>query len=326
MSREVRLPAHPVTNADPPEQAGSALSYLAFRAGEAAVAVLPRRVAEAFGCGGATLLALTRPSRFDGLRSNLRHVLPDASSRTLERILRANVRNLVRCWIDVMEMRHRPQQLADRLDIADGYVHYANAVAAGKGVVAVSMHFGAWEAGLAAWNRNGGGMALLAEEVRPPRFFERIVGGRRSMGVKVIPIDAAAMRAGDAQTARRKGAAAMREVMKHLRSGKTIAIALDRDITGTGVMMDFFGSPAPIPIGTVDIAIRAGAAVLPIVLQRSGRRALGWGYPVVEYDASKPRAEEAARVADEVLRIFEHVIREHPDQWHVLEPIWSDGI
>jgi lauroyl/myristoyl acyltransferase len=25
----------------------------------------------------------------------------------------------------------------------------------------------------------------------------------------------------------------------------------------------------------------------------------------------------------EVLGVMEHVIREHPDQWHVLDPLWT---
>ena len=26
---------------------------------------------------------------------------------------------------------------------------------------------------------------------------------------------------------------------------------------------------------------------------------------------------------DKLLRVFEECIREHPDQWHVMEPIWA---
>jgi lauroyl/myristoyl acyltransferase len=45
-------------------------------------------------------------------------------------------------------------------------------------------------------------------------------------------------------------------------------------------------------------------------------------YPELVYDAAAPRQAEVQRVAEKALRLFEQVIHEHPDQWHVLDPIW----
>ena len=115
-------------------------------------------------------------------------------------------------------------------------------------------------------------MALLAEVLRPKQLFERVIGARRAQGVHIIPIDTQAMREGDAQVARRLGAASMREVFKVLRSGGVVAMALDRDLIGNGEPLEFFGQPAPIPIGAVEIAIRAGAAIVPILLFRDRYR------------------------------------------------------
>jgi KDO2-lipid IV(A) lauroyltransferase len=138
----------------------------------------------------------------------------------------------------------------------------------------------------------------------------------------VIPIDVAAMRAGDAQTARRIGASSMREAFRVLRSGGVIAMALDRDLIGNGEMVPFFGEPAPIPVGVVDIAMRSGAAIVPIILHRNGHRVFAIVHPEIPYDPDAPRDAEVRRVSREVLALFESAIREHPDQWHVLDPIW----
>ena len=127
--------------------------------------------------------------------------------------------------------------------------HFEDAIARGNGVVVASMHFGSWEVGLAGWNKMGGKMALLAEVLRPKQLFDRVVGARRAQGVHIIPIDTQAMREGDPQVARRLGAASMREVFKVLRSGGVVAMALDRDLIGNGEPLEFFGQPAPIPIG-----------------------------------------------------------------------------
>lgn len=309
-----------------PARRESMLPYYAYRAAESLVSVLPRRAAYWLGDRVADTLLLVAPSRLDPLRDNLRHVLPAADDRTLRRTVRRNLRNLTHGWIDVMEMSSRKADLPTRIDI-EGFEHFRNAMhnTAGTGVVIASMHYGSWEVGLAGWNAMGNAMALLAEVLRPPELFDRIIGARAHQGVRIIPIDVAAMREGDAHTSRRIGAAAMREVLRCLRGGIPVAMALDRDLIGNGQPMPFFGVPAPIPVGVVDIAVRSGAPIVPVILYREGRRVRAHVYPEVKHSMERPREEEVRRVTRELLGLFERVILEHPDQWHVLDRIWRDA-
>jgi KDO2-lipid IV(A) lauroyltransferase len=297
--------------------------YHLYRVASTLVRVLPRRASFVLADRVADVLLATVPNKFDALRDNLRLVLPDAKDGELDRVVRRNVRHLSRSWVDVMAIPLDPSRTTRRLREVDLH-HYTDALARGKGVVVVSMHFGAWEAGLAAWNGGGGRLALLAEQLRPQKLFEAIAGARGALGVKVIPIDIETMLQGDAQAARRIGAAAMREVFKHLRGGGGIAIAIDRDLSGTGTKIPFFGKPAPIPLGVVEVAIRSGAAVVPIALLRTSWGVEGLVFPERKYDPNASREEEAERIAREILAIFEGVIRKNPDQWHVLDPVWPE--
>ena len=297
------------------------LPYYAYRGAEALVGALPQSVSYWLGDRAADALLATVPNRFDGLRDNLRHIVPTIGDRHLKHLIRRNVRNLTHCWVDVMEMSSRRTDLPSRIDMKDLY-HFEAAIARGNGVVVASMHFGSWEVGLAGWNKMGGKMALLAEVLRPKQLFDRVVGARRAQGVQIIPIDTQAMREGDPQVARRLGAASMREVFKVLRSGGVVAMALDRDLIGNGEPLEFFGQPAPIPIGTVEIAIRAGAAIVPIVLFRNRYRVTAMVHPEILYSPDAPRDAEVRKTAQMLLRIFEEAIREHPEQWHVLDRIW----
>src|SRR4029077_15606577 len=136
---------------------------------------------------------------------------------------------------------------------------------------------------------------------------------------QIIPLDTQSMRKGDPQVARRLGAASMREVFKVLRSGGVVAMALDRDLIGDGEPLEFFGTPAPIPIGTVEIAIRAGAAIVPILLFRARERVTAVGHTEIRSPPDAPRDAEGRKTAQMLLRIFEGAIREHPEQWHVLD-------
>jgi phosphatidylinositol dimannoside acyltransferase len=299
----------------------SMLPYHGYRIASGLVRVLPRRASFMLADRVADVLLASIPNKFDALHDNLRQVLPDMGERELKRVVRRNLRHLTRSWVDVMAIPLDPSATTGRLREVDLY-HYTDALARGNGVVVVSMHFGAWEAGLAAWNGGGGRLALLAEQLRPQKLFEAIAGARGALGVKVIPIDVEAMLQGDAHRARRIGAAAMREVFKHLRSGGGIAIAIDRDLTGTGTNIPFFGRPAPIPLGVVEVAIRSGAAIVPIALLRTDWGVEGLVFPETTYDPAAPRAQEAERIARGILTTFETVIRSHPDQWHVLDPVW----
>ena len=303
------------------DKRGTMLPYYAYRFGEALVRVLPRRAAYWLGDRAADAMLLTVPHNFDALRDNLRHVMPGTDGKRLRHTVRRNVRNLTHSWIDVMEMSSSRADIPARLDIR-GLENYHLAAARGHGVVIASLHYGSWEAGLAGWNAMGGRMALLAEVLRPQELFDRIVGARGNQRVHVIPIDVAAMRGGDQQLARRIGAAALREVFRVLRAGDAVAVALDRDLIGNGEPLPFFGTPAPIPIGAVDMAIRAGAGIVPVVLFRNDRRIDAVAYPEIDYSPDAPREAEVRKTACKLLALFEQVISAHPDQWHVLDPIW----
>ena len=321
--REERLPARSATQPGR-RRRGAMFPYYAFRAAEAMVRVVPHRLAYRIGDVAADTVMRTQPQRFEGLRSNLRHVLPEADERAIQRTARRNVRNLVRAWIDVLEMPHKPGLMVSRLDIID-YHHLQGALDRGRGVIVVSLHLGSWEHGIAAYNKGHGSMALLAEAFDPPELFERIARARNALGVKVIPIDLAGMRSGDPRTARMLGASALRDVYKVLRDNGCVAIAMDRDIAGNGEPMEFFGAPAPIPVGVVELGIRTGAALVPVMLYRNGHRVDATVYPEITYDAAAPREAEVRRAATEALRLFEQIIRDHPDQWHVLDPIWPSA-
>ena len=71
--------------------------------------------------------------------------------------------------------------------------------------------------------------------------------------------------------------------------------------------------------------MRSGAAIVPVALLRTSWGVEGLVFPEAPYDADAPRGEEAARVARDILATFEQIIRAHPEQWHVLDPVWEPG-
>lgn len=296
------------------------MKYWAYRGAEVLANSIPQVVAYAVAVAAVHVLLVLTPGRFTGLRANLSNVMGEVPSRRLRAVVRANARNLGRSWIDVLRMS-RPSRCARRLNI-DGIDILTGALRRGRGVVMVSSHLGPWDAGLVAFNADAGRVAVLAETLRPKRLFDHLRKGRASLGVTVIPIDVAAMREADSDVARRIGAGALRQVLSELRGNGTVAVAIDRDLTGTGVPVEFFGRQTPVPIGVVDLAMRCNAALIPVWSVRHHGRLCLHALPEVSYDLSAPRDPEVRRVARTLLGAFEPVITEYADQWHVLDPIW----
>jgi len=68
--------------------------------------------------------------------------------------------------------------------------------------------------------------------------------------------------------------------------------------------------------------MRAGSVILPVVLPRIHGGVGVFVHPEITYDPGAPRHEELHRVVMEILKVFEGWIREFPEQWHVLDPVW----
>lgn len=304
------------------------LPYLGLRAAELCLRALDRKTAYRLAGPLATLLTTCWPSHWSGLRSNLEVVQPGLSKRQMRRLLRHNVRNFFKAWIDLLQMAHRPlEDWRDLIRLEDG--HYLDeARAGGKGVIIVSLHLGSWEAAIAAlrdhFTFTDGGLALLAEQVRPIRCFNWLLRARTKVGCQVIPLNVDAVRKGDQEAVRRSGASAVRQIYKVLSKDGVVVIAIDRDLLGTGESIPFFGREASIPLGAVEIAARTGAAILPVCLLREADDSyLGRGFAPIHVSLGENPQDDLRRAARHLLRILEPELQANPDQWHVMTPLFG---
>lgn len=320
---QVGLAAPPALEADP------LLPYLGLRAAELALRSVDRKTAYRLTGPLATLLTACWPSHWRGLRANLEVVRPGLGRRQMRRLLRQNVRNFFKAWIDLLQMSHRPlDSWRDLIRLEDA--HYLDeARAGGRGVIIVSLHLGSWEAAIAAlrdhFSFTDGGLALLAEQVRPIRCFNWLVRARTKVGCQVIPLNVDAVRRGDHQAVRRSGAAAVRQIYRVLSRDGVVVIAIDRDLLGTGVALPFCGRRASIPLGAVEIAARTGAAILPVCLLRQPDDTyVAKGFAPIRASLGDESREHLRREARQLLRVLEPELRANADQWHVLNPLFGE--
>ena len=148
----------------------------------------------------------------------------------------------------------------------------------------------------------------VVENLPNPLITEWFLNTRRSFGIDPVI-------AGDADT--------MKRLLRWLKDGGAAALVSDRDVTGRGVEVDFFGEQTTMPAGPVALADRTGAALFPVVsLFKRGAGHRLTVYPELEIPDVEPRHERVRQGTQAFAHRLEEIIRTHPDQWHVMQPNW----
>jgi KDO2-lipid IV(A) lauroyltransferase len=101
-----------------------------------------------------------------------------------------------------------------------------------------------------------------------------------------------------------------------------VALLCDRDITGTGVEVDFFGEKTTLPSGPAVLALRTGAQLLPSAVYDRGRIHHGVVRPPVPVERRGSFRDDVARITQLIAYELEDLIRAAPEQWHMLQPNW----
>jgi len=266
-----------------------------------ALAWLPRparlRLARALGRLAPPLLPVERAA----VRKTLGRVT-GATGRRLEELTRAVFGDFAMCFGDLVSTNRQP---AGRLAAHLGAVQGAEAFAAvDRGLICLTAHVGNWElAGRLLAGRTGRPTRVVVTEDEA-RALARWVR-RNGDGVQFVP---------------RSRATISVELIAALRRGEIVAMQGDRALGGRGdVGVDFFGHPAPFPLGPFRLARAAGVPVVPAfcLLRADARYAVTVGAPLTV------RAGGEAEALASWVAGLEAIVRRHPTQWFNFFDLWS---
>jgi KDO2-lipid IV(A) lauroyltransferase len=146
------------------------------------------------------------------------------------------------------------------------------------------------------------------EVVRDPVLARWFMDSRRRSGVNVVPMT-------EARPA----------LMAAIKRGESVGLVADRDLLHNGIMVPFFGHPAPLPAGPALLAVETG---LPIYAA-SARRAANLRYRgkliLVPTNAEGRLRQRVTAITTEMARAFETLLADGPEQWFgAFHPIWPD--
>lgn len=188
-----------------------------------------------------------------------------------------------------------------------GFERLERAVEDGRGVILALPHLGNWDLAGAWLADRGIRPTVVVEPVEPPELFEWFVDVRSRLGMTVLPLSSRAAPA----------------LLRVLRAGGVVCLVSDRDLTGDGVEVPFFGEHTTLPGGPALLALRTGATILPVgCFFRSGGRQVARILDPIAVDVAAPRDAEVRRVTAALASSFEVLIRSAPQHWHLMQPNW----
>lgn len=281
--------------------------YLAYTWGARVAQAIPptigRPLSQALGAGVSPLLRARRAQ----VERNLVRILGPMPEGELRRRVRNTFRNYGRYWYEFFWLpRESPEHLRARVEV-EGWEHVETAMRAGRGAIGVVPHLGGYDIAGAWFAARGLPFTVVVEPVDPPELFEWFVAQRRALGMNVVALGPAA------------GAA----IARALEDEHVVALVADRDLTGDGIEVDFFGERTTIPGGPAVLGFRTGAPILPAAVQfRSGGRHMVRLEAPIDVVREGPLRDDVARVTQEIARRLEQLIRAAPEQWFVLQPNW----
>ena len=114
-----------------------------------------------------------------------------------------------------------------------------------------------------------------------------------------------------------------RTVLRALRDNRIVCLLSDRDLTGDGVEVEFFGERTTLPAGPATLAVRSAAALLPVAVYfEAGRGHRGVVRPPISTARQGGLRDDIGRITQCLAHEFEALIRVAPEQWHLLQPNW----
>lgn len=283
---------------------GGHLSDWGYAAGWRLVRAMPEFVARNVFDAGAQYAA--RDGGPEQLRKNLARVIGVPPDRVPDGLIRASLASYARYWREAFRLPSMDlPAVARRLDeVFIGADKLQAAMDNGRGGVLALPHSGNWDmAGVWLVNTHGT-FATVAERLKPESLYRRFIDYRESLGFEVFPLSG--------------GERPPFELLaERLRANKFVCLMADRDLTKSGVEVDFFGEPTRMPAGPAKLAIETGAPLHPAHVYYDGDDCI-----VDIQDALDTSSGDVAAITQALADRFAKGIAAHPADWHMLQPQW----
>jgi KDO2-lipid IV(A) lauroyltransferase len=245
---------------------------------------------------------------FQRLESNLKRVIPELSDVELRTLAKVGMRSYLRYWCDTFRSPDwDTKRIQSSVTVNDAEL-LLEPVRSKRGVVVALPHAGNWDHAGSYFCSQGIPLVTVVERVKPEKLFRKFLEYREAIGMEALPLDGRVMGTLEAR----------------LREGKLVALVADRDLSRSGIDVNFFNGIARMPAGPALLAIRTGADLITAYVSYT-ETGIHIDFRKVLVASGESESEQVAKTVQLCADNFAAGIAEHPQDWHMLQRIWVDG-
>ena len=282
-------------------------AYLYF-AGWRVVRWLPESTAYKLAYSVSDFLVKRNGKSVQRLRSNLSRTQPGMTALDLDLLVIEAMRSYMRYWCDTFRLPDwSKKRILETVTVTNEHL-LIDAIAAKTGVIVAVPHAGNWDHAGAYFCAKGIRLVTVAERLKPERLFLKFLAYRQAMGMEVLPLDGRVLNT----------------LEERLNEGALVALVSDRDLSRSGIEVEFFGGKARMPAGPALLALRTKAPLITAFVSYTES-----GVHIEFRNIIVPSAGDESSKVKEIVQMtaqyFEDGISESPEDWHMLQRIWIDG-
>jgi KDO2-lipid IV(A) lauroyltransferase len=282
------------------------LEYLAVQAVQLAVQLMPRLCQMWAGPWlGALFYKMDRRRRTTAV-ANVRAAFPERTDSACRAIVRASFANVGRHVLELLRFDAMSvEQMMDLVEF-EGVDRVEQAMAAGRGVMFFSGHFGFWELMVMVHASRFEPILMVVRPLNNSLLEAMVERVRTRVGTRVIP---------------RQGA--IRGLLRALLEHRSVGMMIDQHMHDrSAVTVEFFNRPAATTSSIAALALRTGVPVIPIFalpLER-GRYRMIYETPIEAPDPESPDAVHM--MTQRCTDVLETYVRRYPELWLWMHRRW----
>lgn len=283
-------------------------TYLAYSALWKALRLLPESVAYNFFNFLAERAYKKNGKRVRRLRSNYEAVNPGKRENEIEELVRAGLRSSMRYWCDTFRISDWSIERCSATVTTENAQLLFDGASSGRGVIVALPHAGNWDHAGLYFCSKGVKVHTVAEHLKPDRLFKKFLRHREAMGMKVLDLNASVTD----------------QLETFLNQGHLVALVADRDLSRSGIDVNFFNRKARMPAGPALLAYRTKADLITayVSFTENGIKIKFQG--PFEVNRGRELKIEVERVTQVLADSFARDIASDPASWHMQQRIFID--
>ena len=217
--------------------------------------------------------------------------------------------NYVKYWLETIWLTKENfnKKLSKKIDIQN--IEYISNIK-NDGIIFALPHIGNWEMAIPVGKSIGLDLLAVAEPLQNEFVLNWFTKLREELGCEILLGG--------------KGQNTFELLVNKLNNGKHVCLLSERSLNKSGIATEFFNDVATFPKGPVALSLKTQLPIVPTAFLKINKR-----YTLIfEKPFYVPLFENEAISIQQGLKTlsksFEKLITIDPNQWHSIQPVWTD--